>query len=133
MFNYEEFLICKNIPDDKTIEALQTEDRLPKEVNELQIIGGNISISQLRKCPQCGTYYIFIHDHDSESGVGYGHTDESIKRIDPISAQRLKKEKMEGFESTELLKQELEDLRKNYNKFAKIYSNKNKNKNKSIK
>ena len=41
---------------------------------------------QVRKCPECGAFYSFLHDHDSESGMGYGYTDEAIKRLTPEQA-----------------------------------------------
>lgn len=76
--------ICKHIPSSMEVEILHTEERLPKQVDELEIIGGHnadYGLGQIRKCPKCETYYLWFHDHDSESGVGYGYTDESIDRV----------------------------------------------------
>ena len=75
--------ICNGIPDYKFVETLHTDERLPEEVDQLEVIGGYglYGCEQLRKCPICGTFYSFLHDHDSESGMGYGYTDESIKRL----------------------------------------------------
>ena len=75
--------ICKGIPDHQFVETLHTEERLPVEVSQLLILGGYglYGSEQVRKCPECGTYYEFLHDHDSESGVGYGYTDEAITRL----------------------------------------------------
>ena len=80
--------ICKGIPDYKFVETLHTNERLPEEVAQLLVIGGYglYGSEQVRKCPTCGTYYAFLHDHDSESGVGYGYTDESIERLTPEKA-----------------------------------------------
>ena len=80
--------ICKGIPDYKFVEMLHTNERLPEEVAHLLVIGGYglYGSEQVRKCPTCGTYYAFLHDHDSESGVGYGYTDESIERLTPEKA-----------------------------------------------
>jgi len=57
-------------------------------VNQLVVMGGSslYGSHQVRKCPQCGTYYDFLHEHDSEAGVGYGYTDEAIARITPEEA-----------------------------------------------
>lgn len=66
------------------VETLHTNERLPKEVDKLEIVGGNnadYALGEVRKCPECETYYLWFHDHDSESGVGYGYTDESITRM----------------------------------------------------
>lgn len=63
---------------------MHTMERLPKEVEALEIIGGMCSdyaLGQVRVCPVCKTYYLYFRDHDSESGTGYGYTDESIERI----------------------------------------------------
>ncbi len=70
------------------VETLHTDERLPEEVSQLLVIGGYglYGCEQVRKCPQCGTFYRFLHDHDSESGVGYGYTDEAITRLTPEQA-----------------------------------------------
>ena len=80
--------ICKHIPDHKFVETLHTEARLPEQVNQLEILGGYgfYGYPQVRKCPLCKTHYTYLHDHDSESGVGIGWTDEEITRITPESA-----------------------------------------------
>jgi len=80
--------ICKHIPDHKFVETLHTEERLPKQVDQLEILGGYgfYGSPQVRKCPLCKTYYTYLHDHDSESGVGIGWTDEEIQRLTPESA-----------------------------------------------
>jgi len=75
--------ICKGIPESMFVEILHTAERLPEEVDQLLVIGGYglYGCEQVRKCPECGTFYTFLHDHDSESGVGYGYTDEAIRRL----------------------------------------------------
>ena len=80
--------ICRHIPAHKAVETLHTQDRLPPEVTQLDVIGGHALYGreEVRRCPQCGTYYAFIHDHDSESGVGYGYTDEVITRLTATEA-----------------------------------------------
>lgn len=82
--------ICSHIPERKEVELLHGTDRLPAEVELLRIIGGNgiYGAEQIRVCPECGTYYRFIHDHDSEAGLGIGYTDERITRINAESAAR---------------------------------------------
>ena len=82
---------CSNIPDSKFVETLHTSERLPKEVDDLLVIGGYglYGCEQVRKCSECGTFYSFLHDHDSESGVGYGYTDEAIVRLSPEKALEL--------------------------------------------
>ncbi|MHA1147474.1 MAG: hypothetical protein ACTSR8_04450 [Promethearchaeota archaeon] len=121
-FNHQNCAVCKDIPNYQTVEILHTNNRLPKQIDKLVIIGGSASINQLRKCPLCGTYYIFIHDHDSESGVGYGSTDETIRRIVYTDAIKQIKEKLNSFEETKELKKELEYLVKNNENFMKIMS-----------
>ena len=83
--------ICSGIPEYKFVETLHTDERLPEEVDQLLVIGGYglYGCEQVRKCPQCGTFYQFLHDHDSESGVGYGYTDEAITRLTPEQALHL--------------------------------------------
>ena len=80
--------ICTHIPDHKFVETLHTNARLPEQVDQLEILGGHGSYGyeQVRKCPLCKTYYTYLYDHDSESGVGFGWTDEEIQRITPESA-----------------------------------------------
>jgi hypothetical protein len=82
--------ICKHIPDHKFVETLHTDARLPEQVDQLEIIGGygfyGYGNEQVRKCPLCKTYYAYLWDHDSESGVGIGWTDEEIRRLTPESA-----------------------------------------------
>lgn len=109
--------ICKNIPEHKLIDKLHTKERLPEEVEELQIIGGYAHDCQIRKCTLCGTYYRYYYDHDSESGVGYGYTDESIKRINPERAQELMNVVIKAYPQLPLekLRQELDYLRKRRN------------------
>ena len=41
----------------------------------------------LKRCPECATYYKYHYDHDSESGVGYGWTDEILLRLNPDEAR----------------------------------------------
>lgn len=36
---------------------------------------------QLRRCPACGAHFAYTWDHDSQSGVGYGYTDERLERL----------------------------------------------------
>ena len=109
--------ICKNIPDYKFVEKLHTDEQLPKEVYELQVIGGYAIDCQIMKCSLCGTYYRYYYDHDSESGVGYGYTDESIKRINPVRAQKLINIILKAYPQLPLdsLRQELDYLRKSRN------------------
>jgi rubrerythrin len=83
--------ICKHIPDHKFAETLHTDARLPTQVDQLEILGGYgiHGYEQVRKCPLCKTYYTYLYDHDSESGVGIGWTDEEIQRITPESALKV--------------------------------------------
>jgi hypothetical protein len=82
--------ICKYIPDHKFVETLHTNGQLPEQVDQLEILGGygfyGMGMEQVRKCPLCKTYYTYLYDHDSESGVGIGWTDQEIQRITPESA-----------------------------------------------
>ena len=112
--NSTECKICKNISEHKLIDKLHTKERLPEEVEELQMIGGYAHDCQIRKCTICGTYYRYYYDHDSESGVGYGYTDESIKRINPERAQALMNVVIKAYPQLplEILRQELDYLRK---------------------
>jgi hypothetical protein len=86
--DFQSCSICQHIPDHKFVETLHTDARLPKQVDQLEIIGGYglYGYGQVRKCPLCKTYYTYLHDHDSEAGVGFGWTDEEIQRITPESA-----------------------------------------------
>jgi hypothetical protein len=108
---------CKNIPEHKLIDKLRTKERLPEEVEDLQIIGGYTHDCQIRKCTLCGTYYRYYYDHDSESGVGYGYTEESIKRINLERAQELMNVVIKSYPQLPLekLRQELDYLRKRRN------------------
>ena len=80
--------LCSGIPEYKFVETLHTDERLPEQVEQLLVLGGYglYGSEQVRKCPECGTFYSFLHDHDSESGMGYGYTDEAIKRLTPEQA-----------------------------------------------
>ncbi len=95
MSNHKTCSICKYLPDSIDIETLHTEDRLPVQEKQLEIIGGlssDSSLGQIRKCPSCDTYYVFVYDHDSESGMGPGYTDQSLYRISKEDAkERLSK------------------------------------------
>lgn len=75
--------ICGHLPEFKKVELLHGAERLPEEVGRLRIVGGAgiYGADQIRVCPECGTYYRFIHDHDSEAGLGEGYTDEMIGRL----------------------------------------------------
>jgi len=88
--DHENCPICRHIPDHKFVETLHTDARLPEQVKQLEILGGygfhGYGNEQVRKCPLCKTYYTYLYDHDSESGVGIGWTDEEITRITPESA-----------------------------------------------
>ena len=88
--DHENCPICRHIPDHKFVETLHTDPRLPEQVKRLEILGGygfhGHGNEQVRKCPLCKTYYTYLYDHDSESGVGIGWTDEEITRITPESA-----------------------------------------------
>ena len=66
--------ICRAIPDTR-------EDPLPREVEQLERFGG--AAYRLRRCPLCGTYYDYFHDHDNGGGTSAGSTDESIRRLSP--------------------------------------------------
>jgi hypothetical protein len=81
--------LCKHIPEKLKVETMHTPDRLPKEVEKLEIIGGMCSdymLGEVRVCPDCGTHYLYYRDHDSE-GVGDGYTDESIERVSAMQAK----------------------------------------------
>jgi len=112
--NFSECKICLNIPDNKLVDKLHKTERLPEEVKDLEVIGGYAHDCQIRKCTLCGTYYRYYYDHDSESGVGYGYTDESIKRLSTERAQELMNVVVKVYPQLPLekLKQELEHLRK---------------------
>ncbi|MBI4412485.1 MAG: hypothetical protein HY541_08380 [Deltaproteobacteria bacterium] len=84
--------VCSPIPDSMQVETLHTPERLPEAVDKLEIIGGYTLDGQVRKCPACGAWFIYTHDHDSQSGVGYGYTDEGIYRTTATAAkERLEK------------------------------------------
>jgi hypothetical protein len=112
--NFVECKICQNIPDYQFADKLHKKEQLPKEVEELQVIGGYTHDCQIRKCTLCGTYYRYYYDHDSESGVGYGYTDESIRRISSERAQELMYIVIKAYPQLSLdkLRQELDFLRK---------------------
>jgi len=112
--NFAGCKICQNIPDYKFVDKLHKKEQLSKEVEELQVIGGYTHDCQIRKCSLCGTYYRYYYDHDSESGVGYGYTDESIRRISSERAQKLMNIVIKAYPQLPLekLRQELDYLRK---------------------
>ena len=51
---------------------MNTGEQLPEAIEKLVLI-----TRQIRKCPDCGSYFEFNYDHDGE------YTDESIERIKP--------------------------------------------------
>jgi len=112
--NFNEGNKCRNIPDYKLVDKLHKKERLPEEVKDLQVIGGYAHDCQIRKCKVCGIYYRYYYDHVSESGVGYGYTDESIKRLSTERAQELMNVVIKAYPQLPLekLKQELEHLKK---------------------
>lgn len=112
--NFSECKIRRNIPDYKSADKLHKKERLPEEVDEPQVIGGYTHDCQIRKCTLCGTYYRYYYDHDSESGVGYGYTDESVRRISSERAQELMNVVIKAYPQLPLekLRQELDYLRK---------------------
>ena len=95
---HERCSICRQIPEHKFVETLHTEARLPEQVDQLEILGGYgiYGHEQVRKCPLCKTYYTYLSDHDSESGVGIGWTDEEIQRITPESALNVMERILKG-------------------------------------
>jgi len=83
--------VCGEILPYRLVDILHTNDRLPDAVDRLAVIGG-IGIygaEQVRKCPACAVYFAWLHDHDSQAGLGPGYTDEVIRRIDTEEARRL--------------------------------------------
>ena len=95
--DHENCSICRHIPDHKFVETLHTDARLPEQVAQLEILGGYgiYGYEQVRKCHLCKTYYTYLSDHDSESGVGIGWTDEEIQRITPESALKVMEQVLE--------------------------------------
>jgi len=83
--------VCRDIPERMMVETLHTPDRLPAAVERLTVIGGagTYGCEQLRKCPACGAYFSYINDHDSEAGLGYGYTDEAVRRLSRDEAREL--------------------------------------------
>ncbi len=81
--------ICKHIPDQLDVETMHTDERLPSQVDKLTTLGGGAThgYGQVRVCPKCGEFYSYLYDHDSESGLGNGYTDEGIRRITRTQAQ----------------------------------------------
>ncbi|MFC1671421.1 hypothetical protein ACFL20_13590, partial [Spirochaetota bacterium] len=111
--------ICKNIPDYKLVEILHTAERLPEEVELLLIIGGiplHGAPPQVRKCPLCSTYYTYIHDHDSEAGVGCGYTDEEITRLSDEEALKFLKGGLEACQES------LEYWKEDYNRYGEKHA-----------
>lgn len=82
---------CESIPDFLAVETLLSGERLPDAVEKLTLV-----TRQIRKCPDCASYFEFNYDHDGEfsDGVGQpiGYTDESIERIKPEHLQEVLKE-----------------------------------------
>lgn len=66
-------------------------ERLPETVEKLVLV-----TRQIRKCPDCGSYFEFNYDHDGEfsdgQGQPIGYTDESIERIKPEHLREVLKE-----------------------------------------
>ena len=83
--------VCSTIPQSMRVELLHGSDRLPEATSSLVVVGGEgiYGAEQLRRCPSCGAYFSWIHDHDSEAGLGVGWTDEVIARLDPRGARDL--------------------------------------------
>jgi hypothetical protein len=47
----------------------------------LAVVSGDAWDGQRRRCVVCGAHFEYTYDHDSQSGVGYGFTDETIERL----------------------------------------------------
>ncbi|HOY68233.1 MAG TPA: hypothetical protein PLP29_15235 [Candidatus Ozemobacteraceae bacterium] len=82
--------LCGPIPDFQKVELLHGKERLPEQVGRLERIAGSgvYGAEELRVCRACGCYFLFLHDHDSEAGMGEGYSDEAITRIDTDRALR---------------------------------------------
>ena len=72
---------CSAIPDRLTVDTVHDPERLPEAVGRLEVVDGDVWDRQLRRCPECSAFFAYTRDHDSESGVGYGYTDETIERL----------------------------------------------------
>jgi hypothetical protein len=73
--------VCRTIPDFLEVETLHGDQRLPSAVGRLLSLGWYIECTSLARCTGCGTFFAVHYDHDSESGVGIGYTDESVRRL----------------------------------------------------
>lgn len=90
--------VCGDIPARLKVDILNTAERLPAAVEALSVLGGagQYGAEQLRKCPGCGAYFSFIHDHDSEAGLGEGWTDEVVARLSRDEGLALAREAAAG-------------------------------------
>jgi hypothetical protein len=73
--------VCESIPDLISVDTLHHSDDFPGAVAGLAVVSGETWEGQLRRCPGCGAHFVYTYDHDSQSGVGYGYTDETIERL----------------------------------------------------
>jgi hypothetical protein len=79
--------LCSAIPDRLTVDTMHDPELFPDAVARFALIGGTVCDREVRRCPECGTYFAYTRDHDNQSGVGYGYTDETIERLWALDAR----------------------------------------------
>jgi hypothetical protein len=73
---------CGAIPDYLQVDTLHEPDAFPTAlVAGLAVVSGDAWDGQRRRCVVCGAHFEYTYDHDSQSGVGYGYTDETNERL----------------------------------------------------
>lgn len=73
--------LCALLPDRLAVDTLQAPDAFPAAARRLEPVAGERSEGQVQRCPNCGAHFLYTFDHDSESGVGYGYTEETLERL----------------------------------------------------
>lgn len=75
-----------------TMQCEFCRDVTPETAGRLDLLGGSEDPfsdpgGELRKCPKCGSYFVYTRDHDNE--IGYQAMDPTLDRIDASRAREM--------------------------------------------
>jgi len=73
--------VCATWPDRLIVDTLWEPASFPSAARTLEVVSGERWEEQLQRCPHCGAHYAYTFDHDSQSGVGLGYTEETLERL----------------------------------------------------
>jgi len=103
--------ICKKIPQKKSVDDSQTKERIPKEVDELEILTDNY-----RKCSECGTYYYYNYYYDKGEPMILASNNYTIARLTPRSMLKLFEHPNVEEKDKEAFNNEAKELKNRYTK-----------------